>query len=53
MQVISGSMREEGIYGLAAGAFTLDNHGNASGLWIPDNTGRVFVEADSLRARVP
>lgn len=48
--IISGKMVFEGIYDYKFANFMLDNHGHES-RFIPNNTGRIFVDEDGLVER--
>jgi Divergent InlB B-repeat domain len=52
LQVISGRLRPDGVQELHVAFFMLDNHGNSSGYFIPNNTGRVAQDSDAFSERV-
>ncbi|MFK7809889.1 MAG: hypothetical protein AB8F74_18940 [Saprospiraceae bacterium] len=43
---ISGQFTEDGIQNIKVANLMLDNYGNTAGLWIPNQTGRLFEDTD-------
>jgi hypothetical protein len=48
LQVISGTITDDGIKGFHFANWMLDNNGNESGYYIDEETGRVFIDSDKV-----